>query len=412
MAFKNKTLNLTFLFVTLAFVALSSVFFFGLHEEVSAQVGGGSTELYGAAWSENIGWISFNYCESEGVNCGPVQYSVSVNDSNGNITGAAWSENIGWLKFGNLSQFPSGQGTKSNNAKIKLSNGEFEGWARFCAGTLAGNCSTMDDSLDGWDGWVSLSGDLHPSPDISGNGGVTYDEVMGKIVGKAWGGDVVGWIDFWDVSFGPPQQFDYELTNPTELPGSPVQVVQGGYSSTSVTRTLLSGDTKDILLIPYNLPLGVIVSVDSNQPCMPTCSSILTITDISGGLPLGVYSFDVRGHVLIESEIRTTEVRFEIVESDPEPTVSCQAENGPFFIPNSPTVTWDAQVINPVENEEFLWEGDDDLTCPDQPSEECQTFDYTYATVGRKLARVSIDEGSNFAECYTTIGVIMQFREI
>ena len=417
---KNKTSKKLAVFTITALVFATAsfifVFFLGFHQKADAQVGS-TIDLYGAAWSESIGWISFNSCESESQNCGLIPYSVSVDMNNGHVTGAAWSENVGWLKFGGLSGFPIGQGTVAADAKMNLSEGppavgDFKGWARFCAGTSLGVCSTMDDSPDGWDGWVSLSGNLHPSPDTSGNGGVTYDETTGKIVGKAWGGDVVGWIDFWDVSFGPPQPFDYALSNPTEAPGSPVQVVQGGNGQVAVTRTLLSGDTEDVLLILGSLPSNISVSVDSNQPCLPTCFSILTITDISsGGLPLGPYSFKVSGDVLIDGKKRETEVRFEIIElPNPEPAVSCEATGGPFFIPGSSIVRWKANVQNPEGDEIFLWEGDDDLSCEGQLPGECQTVEKTYSTVGRKEARVSIDEGLNFSDCQTTIGVIMNFE--
>lgn len=413
MVFKNTIYKISFSIAVIAFIFFVSVFSV-LDKRAEAQVGSGSTELYGEAWSENVGWISFNYCENIGVNCGVTEYSVSVDNRSGAISGEAWSENVGWLQFGGLSSFPSGSGTLSENAKVVLKSGpnkgKITGWARFCAGTLNGDCSTMTDSIEGWDGWVSLSGNLYSSPDVSGNSGVTYDSDTNKIVGKAWGGDVLGWIDFWDVSFGPPEEFDYELSNPTEAPGDPVSVIQGGNGFTSVTRTLLSGDTENVTLILDDLPANIDVSIDDNQPCSPDCSSALTITD-QGASP-GSYSFDVEGDVLAKGVVPTTEVRFEIVEPEPEAEVTCKIQNnsGPFYIPGHSTVTWVATVEDEQGDEEYIWEGDDGLSCIGDVT-ECRSFDKTYNTVGVKKAQVSIDGGLNFAECETVIGIRMTFGE-
>ncbi|MBU3669065.1 MAG: hypothetical protein FGM57_03845, partial [Candidatus Taylorbacteria bacterium] len=88
----------------------------------SAQTGNTSIppqRLVGYAWSENIGWISFNDGSKP----------VTV-DAQGNLDGFAWSENIGWVKFGNWSSVPdSTRGTNS-----RLSGSALSGWARAVAG--------------------------------------------------------------------------------------------------------------------------------------------------------------------------------------------------------------------------------------------------------------------------------------
>jgi len=68
------------------------------------------------------------------------------------------------------------------------------GWARACAGTLPGDCSTMEPRTDGWDGWISLSGTGY---------GVTYTSSTGAFGGYAWGDVNVGWVDFSGVSTEP-----------------------------------------------------------------------------------------------------------------------------------------------------------------------------------------------------------------
>jgi hypothetical protein len=131
-----------------------------------------TSKLSGYAWSETIGWISFE--SSTGGD-------VSI-DSVGNLNGYAWSDNIGWVKFGGLSSFPA----SGDNAKLNGDN--LTGWARACAGTVNGDCNSATRT-DGWDGWISLSGQGY---------GVKLD----RNSSYAWGSDVVGWIDFKEVTAG------------------------------------------------------------------------------------------------------------------------------------------------------------------------------------------------------------------
>lgn len=187
------------LFFALA-LFVSSVVLFSLGSDKAYA---GTSDLRGWAWSSNIGWISFN-SQDVGAGGGPyvVQVSTTTGSSIGTVSGYAWSSSIGWIKFGGLSGFPSG----GSNATIDFSNGKVEGWARACAGTINGNCSTMESRTDGWDGWISLSGTNFESPDTSDNGksakGITLGinpaqtEAYGKLTGFAWGGDVVGWVSF------------------------------------------------------------------------------------------------------------------------------------------------------------------------------------------------------------------------
>jgi hypothetical protein len=48
----------------------------------------------------------------------------------------------------------------------------------------------------GWDGWIELSGTNHSTGDSTGASGVTYASTTGSFVGYAWGGPVVGWLQF------------------------------------------------------------------------------------------------------------------------------------------------------------------------------------------------------------------------
>ncbi|MBU3668677.1 MAG: hypothetical protein FGM57_01775 [Candidatus Taylorbacteria bacterium] len=145
--------------------------------------------LVGYAWSENIGWISFNDGSKP----------VTV-DAQGNLDGFAWSENIGWVKFGNWSSVPdSTRGTNS-----RLSGSALSGWARAVAGMTNSEIAAISPDLNtgglsaadnrgGWDGWISLQG-------VTLSGSVSGNPPAQKFTGYAWGSDVVGWVEFDKVS--------------------------------------------------------------------------------------------------------------------------------------------------------------------------------------------------------------------
>lgn len=141
---------------------------------------GTQVPFYGWVWSSTIGWISFNSLNpgSGGNHC------VRLNTADNTITGWAWSSNIGWIKFGGLSDFPA-SGSAVGNAVFSTSDNQIKGWARACAGTTTGDCSTMNSRTDGWDGWIELTGTNH-----------TISYVNNAMTGFAWGSDVVGLLEF------------------------------------------------------------------------------------------------------------------------------------------------------------------------------------------------------------------------
>jgi hypothetical protein len=160
-------------------------------------------ELSGYAWSDTIGWISLN-CRTGGPTgnniCASRPYHVQI-ETDKDLTGYAWSDNIGWIKFGGLSAQPAAGG----NARIVGSNAlgwSLAGWIRACAGTVTGNCSSMTNSIDGWDGWISLNCTNISGACASANYGVAVGD--GSFNGYAWGSSVVGWVTFQFVTFVPP----------------------------------------------------------------------------------------------------------------------------------------------------------------------------------------------------------------
>src|SRR3989344_1918074 len=152
----------------------------------NAQAGSGEN-MSGWAWSETIGWISFNNTTGGGS----TSYGAHVDPTTGAMSGYAWSEYIGWIKFDPVGPYP---GSPSNSATIHTATGEVSGWARACAGAVNADCSGGTHPNSGaWDGWIKLK---NHSSDGGSAYGVTLTIPTGEFHGWAWGGDVVGWISF------------------------------------------------------------------------------------------------------------------------------------------------------------------------------------------------------------------------
>ena len=171
---------------------------------------GSSDNIYGWAWSSNIGWISFNCTNSElpGPLCS-APYGVNVDPSTGNFSGYAWSENIGWIWFAPADATP---------VKLNQATNEVSGWARACAGAANADCTGgPNPAAGGWDGWIGMSGIWAP--------GVTYDPATCEFSGFAWGSDVIGWINF----NGPGYRVKTNLCGGEPPVVSGMSVTQGDY---------------------------------------------------------------------------------------------------------------------------------------------------------------------------------------
>ena len=155
---------------------------------------GTTDNISGWAWSENIGWISFNNTSGGGS----TNYGVNVDTSTGAFSGYAWSENIGWIKFGDplkiaTENYPNcplstcSTGSPNYSAKLDLATNKITGWARACAGTVNGDCNSAART-DGWDGWILLG------PIMKGGTDYGVERDICDLKGFAWGSDVVGWI--------------------------------------------------------------------------------------------------------------------------------------------------------------------------------------------------------------------------
>ncbi len=203
---KNNLLKFPLaLYVSVAILICTFLFvsYFGLEKKAQASVQ--SRPLSGYAWSSNIGWISFS----------GAGYQVTLDQTGdptvADLNGYAWANprdtvsntnNIGWISFngGDVSGCPGGQ------AQVRLDTGKVSGFARVLA---------HDSS---WDGCISLSGTNFTSPNLSGNGGVTFATTSNSFKGYAWDSGVLGWISFSGSSYGvtvPPNPCgigDFTLT--------------------------------------------------------------------------------------------------------------------------------------------------------------------------------------------------------
>ncbi|MFT5359754.1 MAG: hypothetical protein ACI88L_000214 [Candidatus Paceibacteria bacterium] len=149
-----------------------------------------------ATWGSNFGWVSFNHCNVAG-NCGAFDFgaSLEIDQSEptfGNLSGHGWAgiENLGWITFDPTVIGPF-EGADICGPQAKFSstpepNGShlFSGWARAIVAPTGPN--------DFWNGCISMSGTTTGGEEY----GVYYDPISGDIEGAAWGGKLIGWLNF------------------------------------------------------------------------------------------------------------------------------------------------------------------------------------------------------------------------
>ncbi len=195
-------------FIGLLFIAIIGIFFIFLffnHHRVSAA---STQDVFGWAWSENIGWISFNSRNCDADNngqsdgspgCPPAgtamtAYNVTVDMATGNFSGYAWSEQIGWIKFAPTTIPPGEASAKPVRLDIDGTGcGSINyvcGWARVCSAVADKiTCEgVLDPSAGGWDGWIHFRNGTPPPY------GVTWNGVTGEFSGWAWSDKVLGWM--------------------------------------------------------------------------------------------------------------------------------------------------------------------------------------------------------------------------
>ena len=257
-----------FLHFTSKTQAASAIMTQAQNSQSSMQALGTSSSLSGTATIVNMGYL-INFTGQS------VQY-----DTGGNLSGYAWSNEYGWLDF------------NVGSPKINLTTGEMTGKARMLS---LQNPNDTETPIDWADGWITFKG----SNGGSGGGmtyGVTFNLTTGQGSGYAWGGNVIGWVDFSGVSITPAGEpsctitanpetiiFDINSNQDSSLSwygdnvSSPC-TASGGWSGSKIvssspsipvsTGTLSTTQT-------YNLSCpgtgGII-------PSTPTCSKTVTVT--------------------------------------------------------------------------------------------------------------------------------------
>ncbi|MDP2951485.1 MAG: hypothetical protein Q8N55_03825 [bacterium] len=170
-----------------------------------------SQNVFGWAWSETTGWVSFNCqncynnpeCDKTAVcNGAHLDYGVNI-AQNGVMSGKAWAEHIGYLTFNEAELVGCPSGTC--RAWVDLNTGFLYGWARALS-------APWDSQSGGWGGWIRLR---------NGSNYGTYIDFADskKLKGYAWGGGgsnvnnaLIGWLSFNGTTYSSNTTFSFPPT--------------------------------------------------------------------------------------------------------------------------------------------------------------------------------------------------------
>lgn len=282
MKFLKKYIYLTITVIFMCFLGFSKV---------------EASNVYGNAWSEGVGWISFNSCISPN-SCSTSSvpsHGVTLDPGTNQVSGTAWNKNIGIISFN-----PSDWGTcppDSGSCNLGTFTNKWAdgGWARAIS-VVDG--AYLKNNTGGWDGWISLGNssiygasiDFSAYVDMLNTDFPSHTFTVNDVHNSYWwGGDVIGWIDL-RPSGGSP----YDITNGgvfiTELDSNlvlygPSYITAGnsatftwealnGFTPTQCTR-MSSGSTNwDEALYIVNATSGTIYDIqvphDNNTQGMQT----------------------------------------------------------------------------------------------------------------------------------------------
>ena len=218
----------------------------GDNATLSFKNGANFLPMSGWTWGNNagntggIGFVSLGDGATYGLSADDFGAISGITGVPGN-EGYAWGSNYGWINF-NAGCPSNNQGAKigSNtytgcnaqfvNPTTNVAGGnlsdktELVGWARACAVFESGCSGTLlpDIQRGGWDGWISLSkyndqdftnGTINVS--LVSNYHVSWNPTTTQLSGFAWGGSVVGWINFAGATMEVPNQpIAITLTSP------------------------------------------------------------------------------------------------------------------------------------------------------------------------------------------------------
>ena len=166
------------------FIIYSGNYFLNQAARIPSAQAGASDNISGYAWSENVGWISFNSI-SDGSS---VDYGVNLDTTTGNLSGYAWSETVGWIDLDPAAPYPEepNHSAQVDTTNLGTGNASITGWAK-----------VLSANGNGSDGWIKFTN--------------TYIDSSGNLHGWAWGSNVVGWISFNSADPGASGGGDYKV---------------------------------------------------------------------------------------------------------------------------------------------------------------------------------------------------------
>ncbi len=208
----------------------------------------GDNNIAGFAWSDTIGWVSFNSGDCDGnsngfidLNCGGddsttpvIPYGVKIDWPTGNFSGYAWSSNIGWVSFNEINppdnylfntNCPSACNSSNNcTACYNSTSNNVYGWAK---------ALSLGD-----DGWIKLS-------DASWSNGVKINGISKEFEGWAWNGNTtagtgIGWISFSHLDCDPDGDGFSNGVGSCPPSGTPIADYKVYITNTTPTATYLS----------------------------------------------------------------------------------------------------------------------------------------------------------------------------
>lgn len=239
----------------------------------------GSNNISGYAWSEGIGWISFN-CSNDD-SCNTIDYGVNADPVTGDFSGYAWSENVGWISFnrsdaGNPPADPYQSPTEITIANYDNTTDRVNGWAKILS---------LGD--DGWINFNQSDGSglplEFPEPlpiDFGGiSFGVSIASSTSEFTGWAWNGNDdgsgIGWISFncADTGAGGCSGHDYKVISSLNAPPAAINNTAPNWTyeqacSLYARQAFLRWEFNDTDSESYQSAYQVIID-DDNNPADP-----------------------------------------------------------------------------------------------------------------------------------------------
>ena len=138
--------NIFFGIIVIALIGIFACFSFYFTTQKAEA--GTNDNVSGWAWSETIGWISFNNTSGSGA----IDYGINI-DVDGTLSGYAWSENIGWISFNEGAQLDLDTGDLSGQAKVLSMP---DGWIKLQGTAQNGSPYgvSLNSGTDEFEGWA------------------------------------------------------------------------------------------------------------------------------------------------------------------------------------------------------------------------------------------------------------------